>query len=68
MKNWMTTGLVYDTEINGKMVTCLLRFIGGYTEKELNEKLREAEKETGLTLRFEDCTPIETRNFTYTYK
>lgn len=68
MKNWITTGLVYETEICGKTTTCLYKFIGAYTEEELNNKIETLKKETGLNLRAEEVEPIETCEYTYTHK
>lgn len=39
MKIWMTTALIHDANINGKIETCVLKYIGGYSFEELKTKL-----------------------------
>lgn len=59
MKNWITKQIVFETVICGEEKTCLLKYVGGRSEEELNEILKKEIKETGIVnLRLEEMEPF----------
>lgn len=54
MKTYINRGMVYDTEICGKITTCLHKIIIRATMEELEKELEKEKKLTGLNLRLEE--------------
>ena len=54
MKTYINRGMVYETEVCGKIRTCLHEIIIRETMEELENELAKERKITGLNLRLEE--------------